>query len=1050
MVAPSDLARAERRVDLLMLEADDPESVDRVDLAAADEWFVVLLVEGTPVGTVRLPGPGLGAGRGLARAALLRHADEARERWRLERSLRGRMGLPEPRRGSLPTVSVVVCTHGRPASLARLLDALQALDPPPHEVVIVDNAPDVGQDCLDLAEANGFVYVREDRKGLNHARSAGWRAARSDLVAFTDDDCAPPVDWLSAVPELFDDATVAAVTGPAFPVELDETKLRFELSASFGRGFRRRRFDWTVLSPVLAGRVGAGANMIFRRTVLDELGDPFPGELDVGTPTQSGGDTYAFYRLLAAGKRVVYDPGTYTFHDHREDPEALRKAIHGYGVGLGSVATKLLLEERELGAPRVVGWTLRAYVRERLRALVGAGDPDRLEAARHYLRGAIQGPRAWRAALAAAPPPARERRRAGLDAPAPRGRPPRRERGVPRLSVVVTTHRRPDALAECLRALAAQDSDAPPFEVIVVDDTPRSERRPVPQPSDLSLRVIATDGSGAAAARNAGARDSRGDLVLFLDDDLLADPGLVRRHAEAHRDGVDVVIGYSPPRPVRRNLISTASAWWWEDHYRAKRDAAALTFREMLSGNMSASRQALANIGLFDEGFGAFRREDWEWGIRALRRGARVVYEPDAVAFHRFELTPRGRLAAAEREGRGDALLLESYPFVLPSVPAGSQTPPGGLRRRLLFRLLLRPGARRVAVSTLDLVERARARGNWASWFDLVQRAAYEDGFRRAGGRKLSRAAAQPAPVELDSRNPLPSPGPVNPGVELRLQGRHVGFIPSGEGQWSRDVAFHMAAGVPRADLSNLANGGGPNGAGSPERGELLLAPGSNADSPASKLPQLDWWSAFDRAVRDSSRDVVALALPGTSISEIWLPEVAQGLEGARVAMVLSAGLPPRRAPEPLRLMDGRTPGASWQEIGTPPQALALGREACLALGGLDPTLGSLGTLAPVLDLIRRALERGYAVAQWDSHAIAPVGTARPFRSRLEWRRWQALGGISGREAASGRLASPLLTPARRVASGLRRGRLRQAAGVSGAFALGLARGALDAARRPG
>jgi glycosyltransferase involved in cell wall biosynthesis len=1041
MVAGEERTRAERpAVGLLVLDADDPDASGRVDLAAAAAWLVVLRVRGIPVGTVRLPSPGPGAGRAFVRAALLRHADEARARWRLEDSLRARLGVPE-RRYPIPTVSVVVCTHGRPASLARLLDAFDGLDPAPDEILVVDNAPHPGEDCRDLAEAHGFAYLREDRKGLNNARSAGVAAARSELVAFTDDDCAPPPDWLSALPELFDDRTVAVVTGPAFPFALDsESKLRFEKAASFSRGFARRRFDWTVLSPVDATRTGAGANMIFRRSVLEELGDVFPAELDAGTPTRSGGDMYALYHVLATGRRVLYDPGTYTFHDHREGSDELRNALHGYGVGLGSTVTKLLVEERELAGLRVFGWLVRAYARERMRELAGAVDRDELEAARQYLRGAIEGPRAWRTARAAAPSLER-RQTVGRARPwtAPLGKPCAMD-ATPSVSVVVTTHRRPEALAECLGALAAQEPETPPFEVVVADDTPASERRRAPVPNGLPAQVVATDASGAAAARNAGARKARGEVVLFLDDDLVPDPALVRRHAQRHGPEVDIVIGYSPPRPVRRNLLSSSVSLWWEDHYRAKRDSAAFTFRDMLSGNMSISRAALDRIGLFDDAFGRFRREDWEWGMRAFECGARIAYEEEAVALHRFELTSRGRLAVAEREGRGDALLLERFPFALPSVPAANQRPPGGLRRQLLFQLLLRPAARRAAAAVLDLAERARARRTWSSWFDVVQRAAYEDGFRRGRGRSVVHGPVPPVDFELDSSAPIPPPGAVVPALELKLHGRTIARLPSGEGQWGRELASAAAAKVPKHALPLLDGRPSADGAPPPEPVELLLTPRSVGEA-ATRLREPDWWEEFDRAVRASERDAVALALPEARVSLSWRREAAVALEGTRVALVLSAGLPPTRAPEPLKLIDRSALSDPVAEVGSPPQALVVRRDAYLVLGGVDRALARLGALAPVLDLVRRTLDAGYLVGQQNSHGIVPAGAVRPARSRLEWRRWQALGGLAARDARRGPVAAALGPAARRVAAGVFNRRPRQAAGIGAAFALGFARG---------
>src|SRR5690606_8162709 len=77
-----------------------------------------------------------------------------------------------------PEVSVVVPTCGRPALLARCLEALarQSLPRDSYEVIVVED---------------------RGRRGPAAARNRGWRRARAPIVAFTDDDCVPERDWLA-------------------------------------------------------------------------------------------------------------------------------------------------------------------------------------------------------------------------------------------------------------------------------------------------------------------------------------------------------------------------------------------------------------------------------------------------------------------------------------------------------------------------------------------------------------------------------------------------------------------------------------------------------------------------------------------------------------------------------------------------------------------------------------------------------------------------------------------------------------------------------------
>src|SRR5262245_32282371 len=96
--------------------------------------------------------------------------------------------------------SVVVPTYNRPAQLARCLGALAALDYPRErfEVIVVDDGGtcDVKAVVDPFREQLNMTLVQQRNAGPAAARNAGVAAARNDLLAFTDDDCAPHREWL--------------------------------------------------------------------------------------------------------------------------------------------------------------------------------------------------------------------------------------------------------------------------------------------------------------------------------------------------------------------------------------------------------------------------------------------------------------------------------------------------------------------------------------------------------------------------------------------------------------------------------------------------------------------------------------------------------------------------------------------------------------------------------------------------------------------------------------------------------------------------------------
>jgi glycosyltransferase involved in cell wall biosynthesis len=231
-------------------------------------------------------------------------------------------------------VSVVVCTRNRTNLLNECIDALQQLDYPNYEILIVDNAPD--NDLTEkLAVSKGVRYVREDRPGLDRARNKGIRESSHSIIAFTDDDARPDKYWLKAIARNFKDEQVMAVTGFVAPAELEtHAQQLFEWSyGGMGHGFSRKVFDGGIMSErskLRASAMGVGANMAYRRSWFSQ-GGFFDPALDVGTPSCGGGDVEMFHRIVAAKGILVYDPNVLVWHLHRPGMEALYKQVFNNG-----------------------------------------------------------------------------------------------------------------------------------------------------------------------------------------------------------------------------------------------------------------------------------------------------------------------------------------------------------------------------------------------------------------------------------------------------------------------------------------------------------------------------------------------------------------------------------------------------------------------------------------------------------------------------------------------------------------------------------------------
>jgi GT2 family glycosyltransferase len=173
------------------------------------------------------------------------------------------------------------------------------------------------------------------------------------------------------------------------------------------------------------------------------------------------------------------------------------------------------------------------------------------------------------------------------------------------------------------------------------------------------VSVLEQANQGPAAARNLALTHARGPFVLFLDDDVLASPGLVAEHARAHAEspaGDRVVIGtLLPPEAM-------CSPWvQWELDTVVKQYVAmaeglyAPTPRQFYTGNASVRLECVRAAGGFDTGFK--RAEDVELAFRLERMGLCFVFQPAASAVHVAERSLRSWVGAAYQYGRNDVVL---------------------------------------------------------------------------------------------------------------------------------------------------------------------------------------------------------------------------------------------------------------------------------------------------------------------------------------------------------------------------------------------------------
>ena len=254
-----------------------------------------------------------------------------------------------------PYVSVVVATHNRPDGLRRCLDSLLAMDYPNFDIIVVDNAPSDNQTAVMIEEEYSHTfkvrYLYEPIPGLSIAHNRGLQAVTAPIVAFTDDDVVVNRDWLTHIVRNFVlNSNVGCVTGMIWPAELETpAQAWLEQYGGFSKGFERKMFALDKreanegLFPYTAGQFGSGANMAFNTAALREIGG-FDPALGAGSRGMGGDDLAAFFQIITAKYRLVYEPAAIISHWHYREYSRLQRTAYGYGVGLTAYLTSCLVK----------------------------------------------------------------------------------------------------------------------------------------------------------------------------------------------------------------------------------------------------------------------------------------------------------------------------------------------------------------------------------------------------------------------------------------------------------------------------------------------------------------------------------------------------------------------------------------------------------------------------------------------------------------------------------------------------------------------------------
>src|SRR3954471_1075337 len=232
----------------------------------------------------------------------------------------------------------------------------------------------------------------------------------------------------------------------------------------------------------------------------------------------------------------------------------------------------------------------------------------------------------------------------------------------PSFSIVVPTFQRRETVREAIQNLSRLEYDGSVEIIVVVDGSTDGTAHALRSfECRYSLRIVEIENGGAGRARNRGVAFATGEIILFLDDDMMCEPDLLKQHARTFTEGADAVTGEVYVDPECPDTFITDSLKRWISLPRPS--SPVLPFH-IYTGHLSVRRSVFVAIGGFDEDFTTptmFGHEDTDFGVKLLARYV-VRHNVDAVTRQRYIVGPRETMERAPRAAAADFRFVTKYP----------------------------------------------------------------------------------------------------------------------------------------------------------------------------------------------------------------------------------------------------------------------------------------------------------------------------------------------------------------------------------------------------
>ena len=239
-------------------------------------------------------------------------------------------------------VSVIICSYNRATYIGSALDSLyhQTASKDDFEVIVVDNNSTDGTDQVFVKWRAGnpdghFYYTTETNQGASYARNKGAQLAKSDWLCFMDDDAFATPDYINnIIRHTKQHPNILGFGGKIIPKYIPEEPkwMSYYVSSLVGN------FDYAQEACAFKnGKYPIESNMILKKSAFDLVGGfntAIPGV--VGTLRIGGEGKELFYKIIALGEKIYYDPSICVYHVvevKKLTPEYMYRVASGIGRG---------------------------------------------------------------------------------------------------------------------------------------------------------------------------------------------------------------------------------------------------------------------------------------------------------------------------------------------------------------------------------------------------------------------------------------------------------------------------------------------------------------------------------------------------------------------------------------------------------------------------------------------------------------------------------------------------------------------------------------------